>query len=115
MSPALELCISSMKSNGCPNTGDKMQVIHRAPLRMLCHTHVCLRIPEGICMHSFQKIPKPCILRVKQMKTVPWEHCFLESIPASGLPKGAGEKLSVGTAWAEKLEHRKASVEDKET
>jgi hypothetical protein len=50
-----------------------------------------------------------------QMKTVPQEHCIPVSIPASSLPEAAGERLSVGTAWAEKLDHKKVRAEDKET
>lgn len=87
---------------------------YTGPLRMFSTHGVRLRIPEGICIHSFQKIPKAFALRMKQMRTVPWEHFVLKSIPASGLPKGAGERLSVGTAWAQKLDHRKARAEDKE-
>lgn len=50
---------------------------------------------------------------MKQMKTILQEHCILVSIPASGLSKAAGERLSMGTAWAEKLDHKKARAEDR--
>lgn len=66
---------------------------------------VNLRIPEGIFFHSFiQKKKKnpTSLLRVKEMKAAPREHCILVHSPVSSLPQEVGEWLRVGwRKWAQ--------------
>lgn len=103
-------CTSRRKLNEHPHTAAKMKVIRQGPQDALpsCPSvavtcDVNLRIPEGIFFHSFiQKKNPTSLLRAKEMKAAPQEHCILVHSPMSDLPQGVGEWLRVGwRKWAQ--------------